>query len=469
MQYKIAPFIGIFLCALFLPAAVAAQDATAHETTLQYLYQQYLKDTSDEYILKRIENEKDAIRGIAEEELQKLVTPPTEESELAPSEIPKALDRQKSVVTSLQERLSERRVDLDLLTAEEKRFYLNQQAQTGNAESETYRLTKTHPELLAKKTILEVRISVLEALLKQQQDRLSKLITEQRKIQFEFVILIGKYLLILFIIWLIERTIRTNILTHIRNTDKRYTVTKIFTAVVYIGAILWLLGTLFANQPSILASFAIIGAGLAIALQDVVKDVLGWLMILQSRLFLPGDRITIGGITGEVVDIGMLRTRLLEVGIPPLSVLEHTGKILTIPNAQVITLPLTNHSTTSDYVNAEMRITVTFESDWRVAKELLQTVIQEETAAFSEQEKIQQLRRTRMMYMQRQIVGPRIYTQIAADGVEFILRFSVPLGEKWLVLTKISEKILEQLEAKPQVELAYKTFRYYTGPHDQHQ
>ncbi|OGJ57995.1 hypothetical protein A2635_03115, partial [Candidatus Peribacteria bacterium RIFCSPHIGHO2_01_FULL_51_9] len=249
------------------------------------------------------------------------------------------------------------------------------------------------------------------------------------------------------------------LLRRIHNPDRRYTITKIFSSTIYILTATWIIVTVFAKYPGLITSLAIVGAGLAIALQDIVKDILGWGLILQHRLFVIGNRITIGNYTGEVVDIGILRTRVLEVGLPPHSVLEHTGKILSIPNAYVLTLPITNHSTISEFVNAEMHITITYESDWKKARRILHEIIQQETGAHTERERMQELQRTRMMYIHRQISGPEVYMDLAADGIDFVLRFSVPIGERRLIVSTLSEKILERFIAEGDIALAYKTVR----------
>ena len=127
----------------------------------------------------------------------------------------------------------------------------------------------------------------------------------------------------------------------------------------------------YSKNPGILASFAIVGAGIAIAMQDIIKDIVGWVVIHQSKLFSQGDRVSIGQKTGEVIDIGLLHTKVLEIGMPPDGVLEQTGKVLSIPNSKVLSEYLNNYNTTSDFVKAEMKLTITFESNRRKAEELL--------------------------------------------------------------------------------------------------
>lgn len=450
--------VTIGLCIWTYPALAQDASSAMSESILHTLYEENLKNPESTYIQKRIQEERVAIRGSIEAELQKTVEVPPEEQEINATNVPKALERQKTIVTVLQERLQERKIDLELLVAEEGAFYLQPTGQTG-ALLPAYRLTTTHAELLTKKAILEERVSLLESFLSQQQQRLDKLETEQLLLQFALFISIGKYLLILFCIWFIERTIRNTLLRRIHNPDRRYTVTKLISSITYILTAIWIVATVFAKYPSLVTSLAIVGAGLAIAFQDIVKDILGWALILQHRLFSTGDRITIGTYTGEVVDIGVLRTRVLEVGLPPHGVLEHTGKILSVPNALVLTLPITNHSATSDFVNAEMHITVTYESNWKKAHTLLHEIVTIETGAYTEHERTQQRERTRMMYIHRQISGPEVYMDLAADGVEFILRFSVPIGERRIIVSTLSKKILERFEQEGDIALAYKTVR----------
>lgn len=459
--------VGIFTLLLLSAVQIAyAQDETSKnitidETLLKQLYERQLRYPDDTYIQKRIEEERGVIRDFIEEELQKIATPPPEEIELDASEFPKAIDRQKNVVAGLEDRLRERKVDLDLLQTEEEKYYLNPQVGTGVLADDKFRLTKSHEGLLATKAITEERIAVVELLLHQQQSRYDKLLVQQRVQNFSVLISIGKYLIIIFLVWFLEAYVRRKYLSQIHDAEKRYTITKVFSSVVYVMLFGWLIATLFAKQPGILASFAIVGAGIAIALQDVVKDILGWMIILQHRLFSTGDRITIGEYTGEVVDINMFRVTLLEVGLPPNVILEHTGKILSLPNALVLTQSITNHSKTSDFVNAEVHITITFESNSVKAKAILEEVLQEETVSYTDAERIQYMRRTRSMYVQRQISGPIVYMEIAADGVNFILRFSTPIGERRSVVTKLSASILARFNEENDISLAYKTIRYY--------
>ena len=310
-------------------------------------------------------------------------------------------------------------------------------------------------------------MNVLTAALPLQQERLAKLTQQNRIEQFAVFIRIGLYIGILVLIVLIERAIRKVFLRKIQQHSQRYLLTKLFTFTVYAVTILWLLTKLFSENPGILASLAIVGAGLAVSLQDVVKDTVGWLIIMQRRPFSLGDRITIGSHTGDVIDIGILRTTLLEVGTSAQSeAWERTGKTLYVPNAAVLTRELLNYNTTSDFTKAEMQVTVTYEGDWKKAETILQTILAEETAEFTEKEARQYQKRTWLFYVSDESKVPQVYTDLADDGVRFILRFTVPVGKRRDVISKISVKILERFDTEPHIELAYRTSRVF--PIDDH-
>ncbi len=460
-------YIIVVILWMALPTQAFMQDSATSVkidiSRLQLLYEHHIADAEDTFTKQLIADERDAIRDSIEDELNKTISPVLEEEYLDEIELTKAVDRQRKVIAALQERLSDRKVDLQLHTEEEKRYYLQVGTASG-AGLNKFRLTKNYPELLAKKAVFEERIAVLSSLIALQESRLLQLVRYQRLQQFQVAISIGKYLLIILGVLLLERIIRTVLLTRITNVDTRYTATKFFTAFVYVSVFLWILGVLLSKQPSILASLAIVGAGLAIALQDVVKDILGWFIVVQNRLFTRGHRISVGDTTGEVIDFGLLRTVLLEIGIPKNSsdagaVLERTGKVLSLPNHVYLTKSLTNHTTTSDFVRSEMRITITFESNWRMAQEICKKIIDDITSEFVERDQKQSRYRMQMLYLPHRTAGNQVYIDVASDGVELTLRFTVPIGERRPITSQISDAILQEFSSVKDIDLAYTTQR----------
>lgn len=464
-------FAGI---ALVLAVAVAPFGAAAQQTasfsyddrTLSSLYNAYLKkNSSDVYLEKRIKDERTRIRTLADKEVQALVDP-GESGEITgdTSTLTKAVDRQRGIVELLNEKLRDREVDVDLLEEEEKRFYLENA--TGTGSTETLRLTETHGELLAKKAVLEERIAALSAGLELQKDRLSKLSWQQWLGQFRSLFGFLNYFLIILGAVMLDRLVRRRVARRIEEKGRRYLIAKLVTAGIYTVAALWVLSKLLSDHPSALASLAIVGAGIAVALQDVVKDIMGWILILQRRIFMLGNRVSIGQFTGDVIDIGPLRTTMLEVSSNgAFNAHERTGKTLYVPNSMVLKESVLNYNTTSDFMGVEMQVTITYSSDWRKAEAILTDTLKAETMEYTEQARAQQRRRTALFYTMWEVGEPEVHVDLESSGVLFTLKFTVPIGMRRTVVTKLTRSILQKFDAERDVSLAYNTIQIVGGQH----
>ncbi len=450
-----------------LPVVLAQQISSVpvyEEKTLVLLYQALIKKNgADTYIEKRITDERSRIRLLADKEVKALIEPV--DTTLQPIEAAaptKAVDRQRTIVQLLEDQLRDRKADLELLKEEEQQYYQNP---IGSSDvSDALRLTKSHPELLAKKAILEERIDALQSGLSLQNDRLSKLDRNQWLEQFQKLFGFLSYIAIILAAIVLDRFIRKRVARRVEEKNKRYLIAKFVTAGIYTVATLWVLSKLLSDHPNALASLAIVGAGIAVALQDIVKDFMGWIIILQRRLYRLGNRVAIGQYTGDVVDIGPLRTTLLEISVGgTFNAHERTGKILTLPNSLVLREPVLNYNTTSDFMSVEVQVTITYASNWRKAEQILKDVLLKQTSQFSELARAQQRRRTALFFTMWEVGEPEIHTDLASNGVLFTLKFIVPIGKRRGVVTNLSREILEQFNADREVELAYNTIQIVGG------
>ena len=106
-----------------------------------------------------------------------------------------------------------------------------------------------------------------------------------------------------------------------------------------------------------------------------------------------------------------------------------------------------------------MKITITFESDAEKAKQILQRVIDIETEDYTKRDDMQVRRRMQLYYFRHATRGNQVYMNIAADGVEFTMRFTTPIGERRPVVSKISSAVLVQFAQEKDIDLAYTTQR----------
>src|ERR1700689_5224261 len=139
------------------------------------------------------------------------------------------------------------------------------------------------------------------------------------------------------------RVLEQTVLRRFGRADARYKVRKFVVFSGYLSILLFL-AILFEDRLGRL-SFAIgvIGAGVAVALQDVVASVAGAFSIGFSKLYAVGDRVQIGDTLGDVIDIGLLRTTLMETG-NWVNRDSYNGRLVRLPNSTVLKVPVFNYS-----------------------------------------------------------------------------------------------------------------------------
>lgn len=134
---------------------------------------------------------------------------------------------------------------------------------------------------------------------------------------------------------------------------------------------------------SISTFLGLLSAGLAIALQDPIVNLAGWLSIIWRRPFEVGDRIQVGEHKGDVIDIRVFQFTLLEVG-NWVDADQSTGRVIHIPNGKVFREAQANYTQAFAYIWHEIPVLVTFESDWRRAKRILAEVGEKHALHLSE-------------------------------------------------------------------------------------
>src|SRR5580700_9927010 len=158
--------------------------------------------------------------------------------------------------------------------------------------------------------------------------------------------------------------------------DARYKVRKFIVFAGYV-AILLFLAILFEDRLGRLSvTLGVVGAGVAVALQDVVASIAGAFSIGFSKLYTVGDRVQIGDTRGDVIDIGLLRTTVMETGSWVSKDL-YNGRIVRIPNSTVLKGSVFNYSQGFRFIWDQIRVLFTTTSDCQLSREMLLRVANE--------------------------------------------------------------------------------------------
>jgi len=266
--------------------------------------------------------------------------------------------------------------------------------------------------------------------------------------------------LIVAVAWLIRAMIIHILWQHTEEVRVRYAWQKV-TLYATTAAALLVIGLVWLPALGSLTTFlGLLSAGLAIALRDLVLNVAAWLYILARRPFSLGDRILIGEHAGDVVDIGIFQFTLMEIG-NWVQADQSTGRVLNVPNSLVFTHPLANYHKGFQYIWNEVPVLVTFESNWRKAKEILQKIATTHSARHHEvaQERLKEASRRYMIFYQT--LTPAVYTSVRESGVLLTIRYLTEPRLRRGTEQAIWEDILEEFEKCDDIALAYPTQRYY--------
>lgn len=241
-----------------------------------------------------------------------------------------------------------------------------------------------------------------------------------------------------------------------RRYNTRKTVTYIYTIILFV-----VIGSIWFKGMASLGTFlGLASAGLAVALHDAIANMAGFFFIEARKPFRVGDRIQIDSCKGDVIDIRLFQFSIVEVG-NWVDADQSTGRIIHIPNSMALKMPLSNYHIGFEYIWNEIPVLVTFESDWRKAKELL-LAIGKKNAEYLPQSAQEQIRRAARKYL---IVAgkltPTVYTTVKESGVLLTIRYIVDPRQRRGTEQKMWEDILDAFAAHPNIDLAYPTTRFY--------
>ncbi len=230
----------------------------------------------------------------------------------------------------------------------------------------------------------------------------------------------------------------------------------------YIVTILALIGLGFIWRPfagQLGLVLGLLGAGAAFALQEVIGAVAGWANIMSGGVFRVGDRIEMGGVRGDVIDITLVRTKLMEIGSPGddgtwVRGRQYTGRIVAISNKKTFTDPVYNYSSVFEYIWEELTIPIPHEADWVTAEHIML----EEARAVSQSEGAQEAMRLMLKKypVPRVEVEPHVFVRITDNWMELAARFVVPIRTARSVKDGLSRRIRQRLD-EAGIEIASET------------
>jgi len=284
---------------------------------------------------------------------------------------------------------------------------------------------------------------------------------EQLKTVLEFIPNTGQFIATLVAIslsWLIRRIIHRLLHTYIEEVQVYHRYRKITTYTLFSITTLFLILIWSEDFMSLTTFLGLVSAGIAIALKDLLTSIAAWLFIISRKPFMVGDRIQVGDLHGDVIDLRIFQFTLMEIG----NWVDHdqsTGRIIHVPNHKVITTELANYSAGFEHIWNEISIVITFESDWKKAKQVLSDLIMEhaEHQTSGVDEKLKKASRKYMIYYNK--LTPIVYMDVVDHGVQLTMRYLCKPKSRRTTVDHIWTDVLEKFSSEDRIELAYPTQR----------
>jgi small-conductance mechanosensitive channel len=224
--------------------------------------------------------------------------------------------------------------------------------------------------------------------------------------------------------------------------------------IVVAGLVVFVIIASVVSEFGSLATFAgLITAGIAVSLQTVILSGVAYFFFIGRFGVRVGDRVTISGITGDVIEIGLFRLYLMELaGAKP--DLHATGRIVVFSNS-VLFQPSAFYKQLpgAEYAWHEVTFTLAPDTDYRLAEERLMGAVKSVFAEYAQTLNLQHDSAVQELHVEMETPQPRGRLRFVESGLELVVRYPVELHRASEIDDKVTRKLLEAIHAEPKLKL----------------
>ncbi|HET9791147.1 MAG TPA: mechanosensitive ion channel domain-containing protein [Candidatus Angelobacter sp.] len=222
----------------------------------------------------------------------------------------------------------------------------------------------------------------------------------------------------------------------------------------------------FASELGTITTFAgLMTAGIAVALQNVILSVAGYFFLIGKYGVRVGDRVQVAGVTGDVVDIGLVRLHLMEVtgeGSP-----RPTGRVVVFSNSVVFqaNAGLFKQIPGTSFVWHEITLTIGPEGHYHEAEQRLMEAVNKVYAEYHEKMELQRRSMERALNSARiKEFIPESRLRLTGAGLEIVIRYPVELSSAAEIDDRITRELIEAIDREPRLHLLGSTVKVEEAP-----
>lgn len=259
---------------------------------------------------------------------------------------------------------------------------------------------------------------------------------------------------------LLKRLVRNRI----QDPDVRYRLRK-GVQLLGFGAMVLPLALIYKERlGGLTVALGVAGAGIAFALQEVIASLAGWVAVSLGGFYQVGDRVQLGGIKGDVIDIGILRTTLMELGQWVDGDL-YNGRVVRVANSFVFKEPVFNYSGDFPFLWDEIKIPIKYGCDHHQAMATLSGIATDLVGPYTAEAEVAWKELVRRFRVEHAQTAPIISLVANDNWMEFTLRYVVAFKARRSTKTSLFLAILDAVNASGgALQLASATFHLVEAP-----
>jgi len=241
------------------------------------------------------------------------------------------------------------------------------------------------------------------------------------------------------IVWLLQRFAKSLTKRWLRRRENerlQFWARQIINLLSALVLLVSLISIWFDDPTRLATALGLVTAGLAFALQRVITALAGYFVILRGNTFNVGDRITMGGVRGDVIALGFIQTTIMEMGQPASIVKsadpamwvksrQFTGRIVTVTNDKIFDEPVYNYTRDFPYLWEEISIPIPYTADRHRAEQILLECADRYTVKLTEMSREAWQRMQYRYAIQPVDLTPKVYYRITDNWLELTVRFVV--------------------------------------------
>ncbi|KPL12189.1 mechanosensitive ion channel protein MscS [candidate division BRC1 bacterium SM23_51] len=264
----------------------------------------------------------------------------------------------------------------------------------------------------------------------------------------------------ILLIWLVRWLVLRVAYRRYEDVRIRYRWRKTSLYIAFMVGVIVVGRVWFVGIQSLSTFLGLVSAGMAIALRTPIVNLAGWAFILWRRPFEVGDRIEIDNVRGDVIDQRIFMFTMMEVG-NWVDADQSTGRVIHVPNGKVFEQSLANYSKGFQYIWNEIPVLITFESNWRRAKELLERIATQHGEHLSKEaeKRVREAAKKFMIFYSK--LTPTVYTSVRDCGVLLTIRYLCEPRRRRATEQAIWENVLDAFAESSDIDFAYPTQRFY--------